>query len=94
VPWGDLIDAHRALPWSLTSPIIIAIVALVPLPIPSSSSSSMLRQRQRRRTTLAFVAPLKLRNEIPLTIRREPIILTGSKDTNLLLGELDAADYA
>ncbi|GFZ52136.1 hypothetical protein JCM24511_09909 [Saitozyma sp. JCM 24511] len=25
---------------------------------------------------------------------REPIILTGSKDTNLLLGELDAADYA
>jgi hypothetical protein len=25
---------------------------------------------------------------------REPIILTGSKDTNMLLGELDAQDYA
>jgi Prp8 binding protein len=25
---------------------------------------------------------------------REPIILTGSKDTNLLLGELDAQDYS
>lgn len=24
----------------------------------------------------------------------EPVILTGAKDTNLLLGELDAADYA
>lgn len=24
---------------------------------------------------------------------REPIILTGSKDTNMLLGELDATDY-
>jgi Prp8 binding protein len=25
---------------------------------------------------------------------REPIILTGSKDNNMLLGELDAQDYA
>lgn len=25
---------------------------------------------------------------------REPIILTGSKDTNMLLGELDAQDYS
>lgn len=27
-------------------------------------------------------------------LRREPIILTGSKDSNLLLGELDTQDYS
>ena len=27
-------------------------------------------------------------------VHREPIILTGSKDNNMLLGELDAQDYA
>lgn len=29
-----------------------------------------------------------------LLTRREPIVLTGSKDANMLLGELDAQDFS
>jgi hypothetical protein len=75
---------------------IIAIAIAVPSPSPFPRHHHRQHHANVNATPLAFVAPLKSksRNDIPLTIRREPIILTGSKDTNLLLGELDAADYA
>ena len=49
--------------------------------------------RQAGYSAAVRLARLSGRRRTELT-SREPIILTGSKDTNLLLGELDAQDFS